>query len=212
MQEGESKAQYYRLVFFHALTHPQVVLTWAFQIFRCCSVKTQQNYTKTVLYFTQKLQADIFSTPKVGTMLQDSALQGSGMVKKKALKFQWEMLNFLQKKNQIVAAICCCECITALPRQAFKVSSCRKAPFARILTRTPCRDTVCNQAVGVNHRNQRIPEQIERTEFNSWAQLAADCAELHGAGMEGSLTSERANKQGLKEGGKRKESGFPLLF
>lgn len=106
------------------------------------------------------------------------------------------MLGFLQRR---IKSLLPSAAVNALRHFPVRHSSCRIAPFARTLIQTPCRDTVCNQAVVVNHRNQRIPEQTERTEFNSWAQLAADCAELQGAGMEGSLTSERANKQGLKE-------------
>lgn len=39
---NESVKHYYQN--FSIQTHPQVILTWAFQIFRCCSMKTQQMF------------------------------------------------------------------------------------------------------------------------------------------------------------------------
>lgn len=119
------------------------------------------------------------------------------------------MLCFLQRR---IKSLLPSAAVNALWHFPDRHSSCRIADFARTLIQTPCRDIVCNRAMVVNHRNQRIPEQIECTEFNSWAQLAADCAELQGAGMEGSLTSERANKQGLKERGKERKEGSRCCF
>lgn len=100
-------------------------------------------------------------------MLQDSALQGGGMVKKHSSFSDKCSVSFKEESNR------CCHLLLWMHYD--RHSWCRIAPFARTLIQTPCRDTVCNQAVVVNHRNQRIPEQIECTEFNSWAQLASEC-------------------------------------